>query len=160
MKSDGISFDLEMQVGEDWIGGSKRDRTPVIYPATGAIIAEVPVATDNDARAALEAAARAQPEWARHSPAERAAFLLRIVELVRKIASTSLRPNGGSKPHGSVAVTVFSSVPAISNRSEGESESKTNCNTSEPDLELVIKKHKGKGWNGGEGGIHVSRLTY
>jgi Aldehyde dehydrogenase family len=84
MKSDGIPFDLEMRVGEDWIGGSKRNRTPVIYPATGEIIAEGPVATDDDARASLEAAARAQPEWARHSPAERAAFLLRIAELVRK----------------------------------------------------------------------------
>jgi acyl-CoA reductase-like NAD-dependent aldehyde dehydrogenase len=77
-KSDSISFDLEMRVGEDWVGGSKRDRTPVICPATGAIIAEVPVATDEDAKVALEAAARAQPEWGRRSPPEHAAFLYRV----------------------------------------------------------------------------------
>jgi lactaldehyde dehydrogenase / glycolaldehyde dehydrogenase len=84
MKGDGISFNLEMRVGEDWVDGSKRERTPVFYPATGAKIAEVPVATDEDARAALEAAGRAHPEWARRSWPERATFLHRIAKLVRK----------------------------------------------------------------------------
>jgi hypothetical protein len=67
-----------------WVDGSQRDSTPVINPATGEIIAHVPEATADDARAALEAARRAQPIWAALTPRERATCLRRVGELVRK----------------------------------------------------------------------------
>jgi acyl-CoA reductase-like NAD-dependent aldehyde dehydrogenase len=77
-------FDLRMRVRDMWVDGSQRDSTPVINPATGEIIAHVPEATADDARAALEAARRAQPIWAALTPRERATCLRRVGELVRK----------------------------------------------------------------------------
>jgi len=54
----------------------------VIDPSTGKTIADVPVATVEDAQSALEAAQRAQPAWAALTPRERAEYLQRVAQLV------------------------------------------------------------------------------
>jgi lactaldehyde dehydrogenase / glycolaldehyde dehydrogenase len=77
-------FDLRMRVGDMWVDGAQRTSAPVINPATGEIIAHVPEATAEDARSALEAAKCAQPAWATLAPHERATYLRRVAELVRK----------------------------------------------------------------------------
>jgi lactaldehyde dehydrogenase/glycolaldehyde dehydrogenase len=77
------SPNFRMRVGEAWVGPEGRDTTQVINPATGKPIADVPVATSEDAQAALEAARRAQPAWAALTHGERAGYLRRVAELVR-----------------------------------------------------------------------------
>jgi lactaldehyde dehydrogenase/glycolaldehyde dehydrogenase len=72
-----------MRVGAAWVGPEDRDTTPVINPATGKPVAYVPVATSEDAQAALEAARRAQPAWAALPLAQRARYLARVAQLVR-----------------------------------------------------------------------------
>jgi lactaldehyde dehydrogenase/glycolaldehyde dehydrogenase len=81
--SAGSGLDLRMRVGRAWVGPDERETTSVINPATGQAIADVPVATDEDAQSALEAARSAQPAWAALTPGERAGYLRRIGELVR-----------------------------------------------------------------------------
>jgi lactaldehyde dehydrogenase/glycolaldehyde dehydrogenase len=72
-----------MRVGAAWVGPEDRDTTPVTNPATGQTIAEVPVATNADAQAALETARRAQPAWAAMTQNERAGRLKVVAQLVR-----------------------------------------------------------------------------
>jgi betaine-aldehyde dehydrogenase len=55
----------------------------VIYPATGEVIAVVHEATPAVVEAALASAARAQAEWARAKPVERARILRRAADLIR-----------------------------------------------------------------------------
>lgn len=72
-----------------WIDGGWRDSQgsqmrPIENPATGAIIAEVPDGTREDIDAAVQAARRAfyQDGWARKTPSERSALLLRLADLL------------------------------------------------------------------------------
>jgi lactaldehyde dehydrogenase / glycolaldehyde dehydrogenase len=81
--SAGSGLDLRMRVGQAWVGPEERETMPVINPSTGQAIADVPIATDEDAQAALESARRAQPAWAALTQGERAGFLQRVGELVR-----------------------------------------------------------------------------
>jgi hypothetical protein len=76
-------FDVSMRVGQAWVGPDEREAMPVIDPSTGKAIADVPVATAEDAQSALEAAQRAQPAWAALTPRERAEYLQRVAQLVR-----------------------------------------------------------------------------
>ncbi|MGB6161901.1 MAG: aldehyde dehydrogenase family protein [Pseudonocardiaceae bacterium] len=71
-----------MRVGQAWVGPDEREAMPVIDPSTGKTIADVPVATEEDAQSALEAAQRAQPVWAALTPRERAEYLQRVAQLV------------------------------------------------------------------------------
>jgi len=81
----GVGGDIEtrMRVGKAWVAAGERDTAPVINPSTGQAFAEVPQATEEDAHAALEAARRAQPEWAALTPRERAGYLSRVAQLIR-----------------------------------------------------------------------------
>jgi hypothetical protein len=68
---------LRMRVGQAWVGPEHRETMQVINPSNGRPIADVAIATDEDAQSALEAAERAQPGWAASTPLERAAYLKR-----------------------------------------------------------------------------------
>src|SRR5437660_12307457 len=76
-------LEVRMRVGSAWVGPGERATTPVVDPASGHVIAEVPAATHEDAQVALEAAHDAQPDWAALTPGERATYLRRVAELVR-----------------------------------------------------------------------------
>jgi betaine-aldehyde dehydrogenase len=56
---------------------------PVIYPATGEIIASLHSATANIIELAVEAAREAQPAWARLKPVERGRILRRAADILR-----------------------------------------------------------------------------
>lgn len=56
---------------------------PVIYPATGEVIATVHAATPNIVELAVEAAREAQVEWARRKPVERGRILRKAADLLR-----------------------------------------------------------------------------
>jgi len=79
----GVEIETSMRVGEAWVTADERTTAPVVNPSTGETFAEVPQATVEDAQQALEAARRAQPEWAAMTPGERAKCLRRVAELIR-----------------------------------------------------------------------------
>ncbi|MBN9270124.1 MAG: betaine-aldehyde dehydrogenase [Mesorhizobium sp.] len=56
---------------------------PVIYPATGEVIANLHSATPNIIELAVEAARAAQPAWARLKPVERGRILRRAADILR-----------------------------------------------------------------------------
>lgn len=86
-----------------WIGGGWRNaatgaRFPVVNPATEATIAEVADGTPDDALAACDAAATAQPVWAATPPRERAEILRAcwrtLVDHTDELATLIVREHG------------------------------------------------------------------
>jgi succinate-semialdehyde dehydrogenase/glutarate-semialdehyde dehydrogenase len=65
-----------------WITAASGARFDVINPATGGIVAQVADLDGKAARAAIGAAARAQPAWAAKTAKERAALMRRWFELI------------------------------------------------------------------------------
>ncbi|MDG6900669.1 MAG: aldehyde dehydrogenase [Nitrososphaerota archaeon] len=73
----------KMLVDGDWVGEG-RATIDVVNPATESVVARVPKGTRDDAKAALEAAQRAQPKWAELPPIERASYLKEVARLIRE----------------------------------------------------------------------------
>ena len=69
-------------IGGEWIDAIDGKMMDVINPATGAKIAEVPECTAADVDRAVEAAARALPEWLDTTPGERAELLLKLADIM------------------------------------------------------------------------------
>src|SRR5581483_4878783 len=69
-------------VGGEWVEAVEGGTMEVLNPATGEAIAEVPAGTAADVDRAVEAAARAWPEWRDSTPAERAELLLKLADVV------------------------------------------------------------------------------
>ncbi|CAP54361.1 NAD-dependent succinate-semialdehyde dehydrogenase [Gluconacetobacter diazotrophicus] len=65
-----------------WVDADDGRTIPVDDPATGAIIGHVPDCGAPQARAAIDAAARAQADWKHRPPAERAAILMAWYDLM------------------------------------------------------------------------------
>lgn len=64
----------------DWVDGAA-DPTPVVEPATGETLAQIGMASSDDALEAARRAAAAQRDWAKTKPTERAAVMRRAGEL-------------------------------------------------------------------------------
>ncbi len=75
----------KMWIGGQWVAGNAGTR-PVVSPTDGKVITEVPEATADQTAAAIEAARRAQPEWAARSPVQRAQVMHRAAALIRNHA--------------------------------------------------------------------------
>ena len=58
--------------------GSSAERLDVFDPATGEVIAELPLATEDDVEGAVESAWRAYEVWSRTTVVERARVLFRF----------------------------------------------------------------------------------
>jgi betaine-aldehyde dehydrogenase/aminobutyraldehyde dehydrogenase len=69
-------------VGGKWVEAVEGATMEVLNPATGETIAEVPSGTAADVDRAVEAAARALPEWLDSTPAERADLLLKLADIL------------------------------------------------------------------------------
>jgi succinate-semialdehyde dehydrogenase / glutarate-semialdehyde dehydrogenase len=72
-----------------WIAGERIDASgratrPVLNPATGATLADLPIATDDDLRRALDAAAKGFARWRAVSAYDRAIVLHRAAALMRE----------------------------------------------------------------------------
>jgi succinate-semialdehyde dehydrogenase / glutarate-semialdehyde dehydrogenase len=72
-----------------WIAGeridaSRRTTRPVLNPATGTTLAELPIATDDDLRRALETAAKGYTRWRAVSAYDRAIVLHKAAALLRE----------------------------------------------------------------------------
>jgi len=75
---------LALLVDGQWLRGEGRQTRPVINPATGETLGDLPRATVDDLDRALAAAARTFPEWREVRPHERAAVLHRAAGLMRE----------------------------------------------------------------------------
>jgi succinate-semialdehyde dehydrogenase / glutarate-semialdehyde dehydrogenase len=71
----------QLYIAGRWQDGSK-GTIPVEDPATGEMLVEVADASTDDAKAALDAAVQAGPDWASHPPRERGEILRRAFEAI------------------------------------------------------------------------------
>lgn len=89
-----------MYIDGQWVAASDGKTRPSVNPFDQSVVAQVPLATEEDARRALAAAQRAfrDPAWARMDPAERGRLLRKIaaliVERADEIARTESTDNG------------------------------------------------------------------
>jgi 1-pyrroline dehydrogenase len=73
----------EMFIGGEWVQSAADDTLPVVNPATGEVIAEIPKGTEADVDRAVEAARKAFDEvWFDTTPGERQAMLLKLADAI------------------------------------------------------------------------------
>jgi len=93
-----IDCETRLYLNGEWREAAGRDRFAVIDPASEETIAEVADGTIEDARAAVDAAAAAQPDWAARHPRERAEILRKAFDLLTaqedRFARLITRENG------------------------------------------------------------------
>ncbi len=70
-------------VAGEWLGASGRETQEVLNPATGAVLATLPLVTTADLDRALESAERGFARWRRTAPEARAAVLHKTAALIR-----------------------------------------------------------------------------
>ncbi|WP_020617005.1 CoA-acylating methylmalonate-semialdehyde dehydrogenase [Paenibacillus daejeonensis] len=87
-------------IGGQWVDSASSTTEPVYNPATGEVIAEVPLSTRADLDAAVAAAKAAYPGWSRTAVPRRARLLFRyqqlLVEHWEELAKIITRENGKS----------------------------------------------------------------
>src|SRR6267378_3284022 len=66
-----------MLIDGEWVDSKREETIAVVNPATEKMIATVPKASREQAKAALEAAEDARSKWEDLAPLQRAAFLLK-----------------------------------------------------------------------------------
>lgn len=71
-------------IGGEWIPASASDAVEVTDPGTGEVIGHVPLSSNADVDAAVEAAADAFPAWRATPPVERARVLFRLKALLEE----------------------------------------------------------------------------
>src|SRR5919202_4344853 len=76
------SVKKQLFIGGEWRDASEGGTLVVEDPSTGESLCEVADAQPEDATAALDAAAEAQPDWAKHPPRERGEILRRAFEMI------------------------------------------------------------------------------
>jgi succinate-semialdehyde dehydrogenase / glutarate-semialdehyde dehydrogenase len=90
--------ELKLFIGGEWLGGGGRTLQPVINPATGETLGELPHATPADLDRALDAAAKSFPKWRAMAPNERGKILRKAADLMRErtehIARIATREEG------------------------------------------------------------------
>jgi len=77
------TLELENYIDGEWVE-SEGDMKDVINPASGKVIAQVPISTRAELGAAVKAAKKAFPEWRRTPPLARARCLFRLKELMEE----------------------------------------------------------------------------
>jgi len=100
--------EIRLFVAGAWVSSEKR--TPIINPANGQIVGQLPHASLVLLDAALDAAARAQKDWARRAPAERETIMFRAAHLIREraeeIASGLVLDQGKTLQEAKVEVEI------------------------------------------------------
>ena len=72
----------EMYIGGEWVAGSGSETQPIVNPATGETIAEVPKGTEADVDRAVRAARKSYTEWFETTPRERSEMLLKLADAI------------------------------------------------------------------------------
>ncbi|MHC1479352.1 NAD-dependent succinate-semialdehyde dehydrogenase [Frateuria aurantia] len=75
---------LHLFIGGEWLTAGDRDTVPVINPADGEVLAQLPLATSGDLERALATAKTVAPLWRDTFPDQRAAILRRAAALIRE----------------------------------------------------------------------------
>ncbi len=115
---------LKNYFGGRWVAAETRDESNVYNPATGQVIARVPLSTRADLDAAVQAAKRAFPAWRDTPVVVRARALFRFVELLEahaeELARTVTTEHGktldesrGSVRRGIECVEVACGAPSL-----------------------------------------------
>jgi malonate-semialdehyde dehydrogenase (acetylating)/methylmalonate-semialdehyde dehydrogenase len=85
-------------VAGEWRKGGSSEAVDVFNPATAEVLASVPLASSEDAAAAVNAASAAFPEWRRTPPQNRIQYLFKFKQLLEQhadeIARMTTRENG------------------------------------------------------------------
>ncbi len=69
-------------IGGQWVGSSAKEWRDIVNPASGDVLAQVPLADAAEVNAAVEAAAAAFPEWRRTPPEDRIQPLFKLKMLL------------------------------------------------------------------------------
>jgi succinate-semialdehyde dehydrogenase / glutarate-semialdehyde dehydrogenase len=77
---------LAFYINGQWRSGEGRDVHPVVNPATGSVLAELPLATAADLDEALEATAKGFAHWRTVEVNARAAILRKVADFIRERA--------------------------------------------------------------------------
>src|SRR2546422_6140543 len=73
----------QMFVGGEWVDSTAEERLPVVNPATGEVIAEIPRGSEEDVDRAVKAAQKAFEEvWFDTTPGERQAMMLKLAAAI------------------------------------------------------------------------------
>jgi 1-pyrroline dehydrogenase len=97
----------EMFVGGEWVAGRSGETLPVVNPATGEVIAEIPRGSKEDVDRAVDAARKAFDEvWFDTTPGERATMMLKWADAIEAHAEEigRLESENVGKPFSSVMV--------------------------------------------------------
>jgi hypothetical protein len=82
---------MQHVIGGELVDGHGTEADPVLNPASEEVLAEIPSATVEDVRAAVDAARAAGPAWGSSTPAVRAAALLKLADLLDERADEFAR---------------------------------------------------------------------
>jgi malonate-semialdehyde dehydrogenase (acetylating)/methylmalonate-semialdehyde dehydrogenase len=99
---------VNMLIAGRWQASTSLRRGKVFNPSTGAVIAEVPLATAADVDRAVQAAAKALPAWAETPVVERAQVMFRFRDLIVRHADDLAR--SVTREHGKTLAESKASV--------------------------------------------------
>jgi malonate-semialdehyde dehydrogenase (acetylating)/methylmalonate-semialdehyde dehydrogenase len=89
---------LKNYIGGEWVASQSREIQDVHNPATGEVIAQVPLSTVEEVNQAVTAAKEAFQEWRETPPLVRARYMFRLKELMEEnfedVARTSVKEHG------------------------------------------------------------------
>src|SRR5688572_31690720 len=87
-------------VGGEWVDAASGETMEVLNPSTGEVIAEVPRSSAEDVERAVEAARKANVEWADKTPKDRMELLLKLADVIDENAEelTRLESQNVGKP--------------------------------------------------------------
>jgi succinate-semialdehyde dehydrogenase/glutarate-semialdehyde dehydrogenase len=86
-----MTFRYQQYIDGEWTDATSGATRDVVNPATEEVVRTVPFGTRDDCRRAIEAAARAFPDWSRRTPYERSAILQRGAASMRGVADDVAR---------------------------------------------------------------------
>jgi betaine-aldehyde dehydrogenase len=118
-----------MLIDGAWVEAKSGDRIAIENPANRSTVAHVPQGGEADVNAAVDAAAKAFPDWARTNPRKRGLALLRIAdamearleEMARTIAletGNALRTQ--ARPEATVSADIFRYYGGLASELKGE----------------------------------------
>lgn len=107
--------ELQLFIDGQWISKGNRDTQPVINPATGEILGEVPLATTADLDRALAAASSGFKIWRATLPEQRSAILRKGAELMRANAAqiTQVATMESGKPISQTRIELHMSIEVL-----------------------------------------------
>jgi len=107
-------------IGGSWVASAAGDTLPLTDPSTGEHLADVPAGCAADAEAALAAARKAAPGWARTAPGERAGALKAAARRLRAVADelAEIQSREGGKPLAQSLGGVMAGIETIEQYAE------------------------------------------